>query len=206
MGWGEAAGFVEHLGRALARPLDRILINDNGAFAARAWLARELARGRDRLAGKRLVIYQFAARELAASDWRMIELRQGAPPPAEFLALPPGAGIAVRGVVAEIAAAPRPGTVPYSENIIGLRLVDLEGAGLAAGRQALVYAWSMRGNVWTPAARLRPGETVALRLRPWADVAGKLDGINRGELDDPDLQLPEACWAEELTGLGFTAP
>ncbi len=204
MGWGEAAGVVEHLGRALARPIDRILVNDNGAYAARAVLARELARGRDRLAGKRLVIWQFAARELATGDWRKIDLRLGAPAQTGFLNLPSGATLKVRGVVAGAAPAPRPGSVPYSDHIIGLHLVDLENTG--SGAQALVYAWSMRGNVWTAAARLRPGETVEAQLRPWSDVSGKLDGINRAELNDPELLLPEPCWAAEITGLGFIAP
>jgi alginate O-acetyltransferase complex protein AlgJ len=70
MGWGEAAGLVEQLSYILQRPLDRIVQNDDGAFATRAILQREIAAGVDRLAGKRLVIWQFAARELAFGDWR----------------------------------------------------------------------------------------------------------------------------------------
>ena len=45
-------------------------INDNGSYATRLALAGDMARGGDRIAGKRLVIYQFAARELAHGDWR----------------------------------------------------------------------------------------------------------------------------------------
>jgi alginate O-acetyltransferase complex protein AlgJ len=70
MGWGEAAGFAEQLSFVLQRPLDRIVQNDQGARATRAILQREIASGSDRLAGKRLVIWQFAARELASGDWR----------------------------------------------------------------------------------------------------------------------------------------
>jgi len=70
MGWGESAGLIEQLSFELQRPLDCLVINDNGAYATRALLARELARGRDRLAGKRLVIWQFAMRELSAGDWK----------------------------------------------------------------------------------------------------------------------------------------
>ena len=72
MGWGESAGFVEHLSLALKRPVDRIVENDNGAFATRARLRHELASGVDRLAGKRVVIYQFSARELAFGDWKVL--------------------------------------------------------------------------------------------------------------------------------------
>jgi alginate O-acetyltransferase complex protein AlgJ len=74
MGWGEAAGFAEQLSFALQRPLDRIAINAGGALASRQELWRELRRGRNRLRGKRLVIYEFAARDLAIGDWRMFEL------------------------------------------------------------------------------------------------------------------------------------
>ena len=42
-----------------------ILRNDAGAFATRELLGQELAQGRDRLEGKRLVIWEFAVRELA---------------------------------------------------------------------------------------------------------------------------------------------
>jgi alginate O-acetyltransferase complex protein AlgJ len=68
MGWGTAAGFVEHLSYVLRRPVDRLVQNDQGAFATREMLARSP----DRLAGKRVVIYQFAARELAFGDWRLL--------------------------------------------------------------------------------------------------------------------------------------
>jgi alginate O-acetyltransferase complex protein AlgJ len=75
MGWGEAAGFVEHLSVALQRPLDRITQNDDGAYATREALARDLSGATPRLTGKRLVIWQFAVRELSFGDWRVIELR-----------------------------------------------------------------------------------------------------------------------------------
>jgi alginate O-acetyltransferase complex protein AlgJ len=74
MGWGESAGLVEQLSYALQRPIDRIVQNDQGAHATRAMLAREMTGGVDRLAAKRVVIWQFAARELAAGDWRLIAL------------------------------------------------------------------------------------------------------------------------------------
>jgi alginate O-acetyltransferase complex protein AlgJ len=65
-----AAGFVEHLSYALGRPVDRIIQEGDGAFATREMLQREPSR----LAGKRLVIYQFATRELLDGDWKVIEI------------------------------------------------------------------------------------------------------------------------------------
>jgi alginate O-acetyltransferase complex protein AlgJ len=72
MGWGESAGFGPHLQRALGRPVDVIAQNDAGAFATRQLLARALAAGSDRLAGKRVVIWEFAARELGVGDWKPV--------------------------------------------------------------------------------------------------------------------------------------
>jgi len=74
MNWGESAGLAEQLSYILKRPLDRIVQNDDAAFATRALLSRSQDSGGGRLAGKRVVIYQFAARELAFGDWRILDL------------------------------------------------------------------------------------------------------------------------------------
>jgi alginate O-acetyltransferase complex protein AlgJ len=73
MGWGAAAGLGPQLSLALARPVDVIAQNDSGAFATRQALARELGAGTDRLAGKRVVIWEFASRELSTGDWKHID-------------------------------------------------------------------------------------------------------------------------------------
>lgn len=78
MGWGESAGLAEHLSYALARPIDKIVINAGGAFASRQELARQLAHGVDRLANKKVVVYEFSMRDLAQGDWKMIKLPQPA--------------------------------------------------------------------------------------------------------------------------------
>jgi alginate O-acetyltransferase complex protein AlgJ len=70
MGWGTSAGFAEQLSYTLQRPVDRLVQNDEGAFAPRAMLAADPAR----LEGKRVVVYQFAARELAFGDWKLLQL------------------------------------------------------------------------------------------------------------------------------------
>jgi hypothetical protein len=68
MGWGTSAGFVEQLSYALRRPVDRIVQNDEGAFATREMLARDASR----LQNTRVVVYQFAERELAFGDWKLL--------------------------------------------------------------------------------------------------------------------------------------
>ncbi|MEZ0299880.1 MAG: hypothetical protein ACAI35_25775 [Candidatus Methylacidiphilales bacterium] len=74
MGWGSAAGFVEQLSFHLKGPVDAILRNDAGAYATRELLAKELAQKRNRLAGKKVLVWEFASRELSVGDWKMIEL------------------------------------------------------------------------------------------------------------------------------------
>jgi hypothetical protein len=75
MGWGSASGLAPHLALALRRPIDVIARNDSGAFATRQALSRELQAGQDRLSGKRVVIWEFASRELSVGDWKPIEFR-----------------------------------------------------------------------------------------------------------------------------------
>ena len=204
MGWGESAGFGEHLSVALKRPIDCILRNSDASFATREILSNELARGRDRLAGKKLVVWEFATRELSFGNWKLLDLKLGEAKPSRFLSLKPGQEIEVNGTVESISPVPRPGTVPYKDHIEALHLVDVVGTDsrdATAHAQAVVYLWSMRDNVWTHAARLRPGESVKLRLRPWPDVSAQYEKFNRTELEDSALQLEEPVWGEEIEPL-----
>jgi alginate O-acetyltransferase complex protein AlgJ len=202
MGWGESAGFAEHLSAALRRPIDCILRNSDASFATREILSNELARGRDRLAGKKLVIWEFATRELSFGNWKLLDLKLGEAKPSRFLSLKAGEAIEVNGMIEAISSVPRPGTVPYKDHIEAVHLVDVTGADspdtTALHAQAVVYLWSMRDNVWTPAARLRPGEPVKLRLRPWPDVSAQYEKFNRTELEDSALQLEEPVWGEDV--------
>jgi hypothetical protein len=199
LGWGESAGFAEHLSRALGdRPLDCILRNSDGAFATREILSREMARGKDRLAGKKLVVWEFAARELAFGDWKLLEMKLGQPVPAKFFVPKPRETVTVHGTIEAISAVPRPGTVPYKDHVLSLHLTDLtiEGQSETAGLEAIAYAESMHDNVLTPIAHFRAGDRVTLRLRPWTEVSDRYEKINRSEIDDPALQLEEPCWGE----------
>jgi hypothetical protein len=74
MGWGDAAGLVEQVSYELRRPVDRLVQNDAGAHATRGMLRRALASEAARFDRTRVVIYQFATRELSFGDWQIIEL------------------------------------------------------------------------------------------------------------------------------------
>jgi hypothetical protein len=198
MGWGEAAGLVEHLSLALGLPVDAICRNDAGSHATREMLAKDMQRGHDRLAGKKLVIWEFAARELACGDWKMLPMTLGEKHDVGMYVPAAGKTVEIRGIVREASPAPRPGSVPYKDHIVMVHLGEIESADdpAAAGKEAVVFVWSMRDNVSTAASRYRPGHAVRLRLRPWADVAAKYEAINRSELEDEEILLAEPAWVE----------
>ena len=200
MGWGNAAGLAEQLSFALQRPVDRIARNDNGAYASREVLATELGRGRDRLAGKRLVVLQFANRELGQGDWRVVDPTLTAPPDlASFVNPRPSLQLEVRGVVAEIGPVPRSRSVPYKDHIVGVHLTAITaetGGPPVDGTEALVYLWSMQDDELTPVADFRAGDLIHLRLEPWASVADYLDGINRGEVGNLSVRFAEPWWGQ----------
>jgi len=114
-----------------------------------------------------------------------------------------GALLVVRGTVKALTRPPRPGSVPYKDALVSLHLVGAKAvrSGRAklpgrAGGGLLVYVWGMRNNKLTPAAYLRPGQTVTLALRPWEAVEERYDGYNRREFDNDDLLVLPTFWGE----------
>lgn len=202
MGWGASAGFVEQLAYQLRQPVDAILRNDAGAYATRELLAKEIAQGRNRLAGKTILVWEFAMRELAVGNWKMIPLQANPAPvmtstDATFFAPADGAEpVRVTGVVRATSKVPRPGTVPYKDQIFAVQLGDLTGPDIPAGSQAVLYLFGMKDNVLTSAAAWKPGDPVTVMIQSWADVSAKYDRFNRSELDDESLQLETPAWAE----------
>jgi hypothetical protein len=80
MGWGASAGLGAQLALALGRDVDVIAQNDAGAHATRQLLFNALAGGEDRLAGKSVVVWELASRELAVGDFRPVDWSSLAPP------------------------------------------------------------------------------------------------------------------------------
>ncbi len=206
--WGEDAGLAEQLSFALQRPVDRIVRNAGGSHTTRRDLARsiagERARGRDRLRNVRVVVYQFAVRELTSGDWQMIELP---PAPEAVIEAPRAAGPAaagsservIRATIAARASLPRPYTVPYKDCLFALHLTGVEvSSGEPAVGEVVGYLWGMRDNVWTEAAGYRVGQEITLRVRSWEEpeVQERYGTHNRKELDDPALLMLPAFWAE----------
>jgi alginate O-acetyltransferase complex protein AlgJ len=198
MNWGSAAGLAEQLSFALNRPVDTILRNDDGAYATREMLSRELAQGEDRLAGKKVVVWQFAARELAVGDWKLLDmtleqLRQPADSPP-----PPARELIVSGTIAAKSAAPRAGQIPYADHIFTLDLTDLHvHGGTLAEPKIAVHLFSMRNYQNTPAFSWPVGQRVKLKIQPWRPgFFARYGRINRSETDDIELKHP--WWGEVI--------
>jgi len=200
LGWGAGAGLAEQLSYFLGRPVDRIARNDGGAHATRRALSDALARGEDRLAHTRVVVYQFAARELSWGDWKMdLPLRLEGPAVNEATA-----GITVQGRLRAISRPPAPGTVPYKDCIVSLLLEPDGESGLAG--PLLIYAWGMRDHRWTAVAQWQVGESVSVALTPWAQVAGDLDSINQISLEGDHTRSLPIWWMEGEPDLADPAP
>jgi alginate O-acetyltransferase complex protein AlgJ len=198
--WGEGAGLAEQLAFALRRPVDRIVRNAAGAHATRAELARAMARGRDRLTGVRVVVWQFAERELAFGDWRRVALpspSSDAIPVARPIQAESGALRRVRGTIVARAPLPEPRALPYADVLFAVRLAQVEMLpGEEVGGEMLVYLSGIRDNARTPQAGFRAGQEVVLDVVPWEteQVQDELGSLSRVELEDPDALFLPAFW------------
>lgn len=93
----------------------------------------------------------------------------------------------VSATVLAVSAVPRPNSAPYKDHVMSLHLGDIDnGSG-----QTLVYAVSMRDNVWTDAAKVRVGDTIKIHLEPWSRYEAEYGSWNRSEFDDEELLLAE---------------
>lgn len=180
--WGEGAGFAEHLSLASGRGVDRIALNAGGASAARAALARDPGR----LDGKTAVVYEFASRELASGEWKVLPLPASATSAGASL----GAG-KISGSLRELSRAPAPGSLPYRNVIICMHMATAQG-------DVLVFTYGMKDGVLTGASRLSAGDRIEAVVVPWADVEQRLGSICRQELAGAAADIPDIYWAEEV--------
>ena len=190
MNWGARAGLPENLAAELGEKIDVIARNDSASFATRQLLAQELGRGRDRLAGKRVVVWQFVIRELADGDWRLIPMELRDTTGSNFLVVDEPSEITA--TVLSASQVPRPFAAPYNDHVMALHLVDINGGT----DQALVYTVSMKDNRLTPAARLRSGERITIKVSPWSDHEVTYGNWPRSEINDDNLMLQEPLWGE----------
>ena len=193
MGWGRAAGLAEHLSLLLQCPIDAISRNDGGSYATRQMLRDDMAKGNDRLAGKKVVIWQFAMRELTTGNWEAIdfELGQISDNP-QYLTIEEGTVLAAEATVADMATIPHPSTVTYEDHVVAVHLTDIEGQ---PGKEALVYMLAMEKRKLLPAANIRPGDRIALTMENWGSHEAVEGAFNRSELESDITFMAEPVWA-----------
>jgi alginate O-acetyltransferase complex protein AlgJ len=182
MGWGEGAGFPAQLARHLGRDVDVIARNGSGASGTR----RELARRRAPLSGKRVVIWEFAVRELMVGNWDLVPLPESQPdaprPPSPT---PSETPLLIEATVQVVSRVPQPHTVPYKDCLTYLKVhVERVLEGTYADEQMIVVMWGMKNNVLLPAAGYGPGKHLRLHLVPLRQTSADLQ--NARSVDDLD--------------------
>lgn len=195
MNWGASAGLSEHISKKMHRPIDRIIMNDAGAYATRQELSNDMKRGRDRLYNKKVVIWEFAARELSVGEWKILDMEVDEKYTSQFFIPEKNSSYFVTGIVKETSSIPIPGSVPYKDHITSVHISNLKNIhNQNELGEAIVYLSSMEDNKWTNAARLRNGQKIKLNIYNWYDYSNKYGSINRSELQDDELSLEEPCW------------
>lgn len=204
MGWGHDAGFSEHLGVALRQPVDAILRNGDGAFATRTMLARDLNSGRDRLTGKSVVIWEFAASQITESTWPIIPCRTKATPnpvaDESYLELADQETREITGTIAMMGPVPDPNSTVYKEYVCFL-VIDPAQPPVNHSDSAprtLAYGLVIQGNQWTALASVRPGQRIRAKLRSWTSAEEEFGRHQRCE-PDGDLALQPVNWLETFS-------
>lgn len=199
MGWGEGAGIIAQLGAELGRPIDAILMNDNGAYATRRALSRELVQGKDRLAGKAVVVYEFAARELAVGDWKTgLSLELGARRAADLddaaraAANAPIPRLRVRATLKAASTVPTPDDIlPYTENLtVFVYQVDEVLFGACDWPTLHVAHWGVQdGKAVAETRQMKVGDVRELTLERFEEHP-ELEGVNISDNAVTDFSVP----------------
>ena len=160
MKWGEGAGLGERLALRLGRALDVIAVNGGAPTVTRRMLAR-----RGGVEGKKLVVWEFATRELADpnSEWELVRLPEARARAAE-------GPITVKAEVTLASKPPVPGEDPYKHCVTftKYRVLSVE-KGRYDDDELIVAQWVMRDFKLLPSAEFRVGDVHHLVLVPYRD-------------------------------------
>lgn len=200
MGWGEDAGFPEHLGANLGFPIDCILRNGDGAHATRAELSAELARGKDRLAGKKLVIWQFSATELTAGNWKPMTYQVGQLANSdEFLEINVGEFRKITATITSMGPVPHPKSTVYKDYVGYFELEEIPDKSAPTPKNTKIFSFGLviKDHQWTQLAGLRPGQKIKVTLGSWADAENEFGRHQRAE-PDGELALEPPNWIRQV--------
>ena len=217
--WGQKAGLGEHLAYHLNAPVDVIAMNGAGA-TVRNELLRAARTGR--LAATRVLVYEFAIRDLYLEDWPVVALgdverklisRETKPVEAttpvavaEEKPLAPVAApvvadserVVLRGWIVQMSRAIQPGTAPYEDALIyGKVKVEQVVSGSYGKPEAIVVFLAMRKRVLLPGAGHKVGDTLQLRLVRLKSAPEEIRSMQRSD-DTEDFDLTPYFVEEEL--------
>ncbi|MBI2931101.1 MAG: hypothetical protein HYY16_05580, partial [Planctomycetes bacterium] len=186
--WGRHAGLAEHLCLNLGRPIHWIAVNGQAATQVRRRLLEE------GLAGRRLVIWEFLARELTQADWET-------PPSGD--AMPPEAlpdRLEVKAKLVRKTAPPVADEEEIYPDTLGTLLYEIQEvlAGDYARRELLVVDWVQYDGGFTSIEDLSIGEVHHLILEPLRHARRRDDALrSAGTTDDVKRRDLPAFWVVE---------
>jgi len=194
MGWGKHSGFGEHLAFELGMPVDVIAINDGGTNTSRETLARR----NNALVGKKIVIWQFATRDLINPEakWKIVDI----PKPQIKIKMPEEkaepAGLIITGEVMIASIVPDPNQVAYTECVTFIKYSVISvDQGTYPDQELLAVFWGMKDSKLMPAAKFQPGDEHRLSLEPF-DEHRELSHIMQA--DDTEDYEHRPFWVIEL--------
>jgi alginate O-acetyltransferase complex protein AlgJ len=190
--WGTESGLPEHLSLSMGRPIDLLAINSGGANTCRLTLARNS----NRLNGKKLLIYEFAARDLTESGWQHIRLKAPTKLDAQATTSDIQSFRTISGTIHQITKSPMPGTTPYNDVLVAIHLTATSDR-----KECLVFLWGMKGGKLTSVSQLAQGSPVSLHVSPWADVESKYGSINRIEPEGDAATVSDIYWSEDFSNI-----
>jgi alginate O-acetyltransferase complex protein AlgJ len=186
MGWGEQAGFAEALSQAVGLRVDRIARNADGAHASREDLQREAGR----LDGKKVVLWQFAARELSLGDWKVLPLPADGAAGADTVSVEDA--IELEGTIASVAPVPPLTRTPYRQAVMEVHLTGVRSAAVGVPAEVVLLGMGVKDRVPAAMTKWKAGERLKVKVVPWRAVQERYGRLHRFALDDPEFKLIEA--------------
>jgi hypothetical protein len=193
LGWGVSAGLAAHLAYHLGCEVEAVAINGGGVNETRSILAHRP----NSLLGRKVVVWEFATRELMQSQWRTI-------PMAEDLgtetakSVPTAVRTTFHVVVTSTSRIPNADASIYPNALTTLTVkVSAEKGAVKdpVNGEFLLALPCLRHHVPLPASRLHIGDSLLVTAIPWEMVAA--DVLRTKRYDDSERYDLSLFFAEE---------